>query len=365
MNTGLPVKQRFHAAVDEFNIIEHSMEIEGSPDSYHQRLNVLLNEFLLIKRMVHHLDLYSDNEVLEEISTSYLPYLALDYYIACTENRIHVSFLSLSEQHTQRTQSKLEQVSTTKKRFESFIEGLLLFGSILTDEECQEFSGTKLADAQTASSSDTLPTNPYARREAKIRGFKRRKQLEAYVKANSEKYQNLEAKDGATDEELREYYKEELHLFALNTIDHLHTLRLEIQLLKEQALQPLLHQEAIGSKAIDPQKLFSRVEEVPGKVKAIGELIGPKGKILQPFVITKNRTDFKKSVFGTGQTLPSMSVDEYLDYELLHGKLLSQNEHMMDDEGSATSADELEARAWDDWKDDNPKGSGNMRSNIG
>lgn len=338
------------------------MEIEGSPDLYHQRLNKLLNEFLLIKRMVHHLDLYSENESLEEISTSYLPYLALDYYLACTENRIQVSCSPLSEHDTQSTQSKLEQVSTTIKSFESFIEGLLLFGSILTDEERQEVSGTTL---EGASSGDPLPTNPYARREAKIRGFKRRKQLEAYVKARTEKFQNSRAKDVATDEELREYYKEELHLFALNTIDHLHTLRLEIQLLKERLLQPLLHQGAVESKATESQKLISRVEEVPGKVKAIGEIIGPKGRILQPFIITKNRTDFKKSVFGTGQTLPSMSVDEYLDYELLHGKLLSQNQQLMDDEESATSADELEARAWDDWKDDNPKGSGNMRSNIG
>lgn len=67
-----------------------------------------------------------------------------------------------------------------------------------------------------------------------------------------------------------------------------------------------------------------------------------------------------------------MTVEEYLDYELANGKMLKDevkdnNPANKDDNDSDTedSEAEEEKRRWDDWKDENPKGAGNMKANIG
>ncbi|CAI5759278.1 unnamed protein product [Candida verbasci] len=116
----------------------------------------------------------------------------------------------------------------------------------------------------------------------------------------------------------------------------------------------------------DPTGFTTRLESRPGLNSGkISDFLSKQGKILKPFTIT-NKQDLQKKVFGTGQMLPSMTVEEYLDYELANGKMMKeeqpQAEKFSEDEDSD---DELEKRRWDDWKDENPKGSGNMGANIG
>ena len=70
----------------------------------------------------------------------------------------------------------------------------------------------------------------------------------------------------------------------------------------------------------DDYGFTTKLESIPKISYQVSDLINKQGKILQPFTITSQRQKLKEKVFGTGQILPSMTVEEYLDYELANGK---------------------------------------------
>lgn len=357
MSSDLSVKERFKAAVQNFRSLENQQNHSNEKYAIREALKELEAEFVLIKRMVNHLDLFDKGESFEEISTAYIPYLALDYFIACVEMEMNGHYSLLNGNDNLGRQKKLAHLSQAKKSYQSYLETLEFHGSILSKDDSSEFW-----DAFTKKHEST--TSPHEERHVKIRRFRRRKQLETQIEVQSKKLEGQEL-ETQSEEDLRMLYKTELCLFALHSSENLILIQLESLLLETQYDDGLKTHFKPNPKESNSRDIHSRVEVIPGKKKAISDIIGPKGKILQPFVITKNKAELRKSVFGTGQTLPSMTVDEYLDYELLHGKLLSADEKRRGELSSEDSDDELEARVWDDWKDDHPKGSGNMGSNIG
>lgn len=357
MSSTLNVKQRFKNAKDQFQDLER-FQMPGN-----QTQRQLKDEFLTIESMVSRLDLFSENELLHEISTSYIPYIGLEYYIACLEMMLSADIINLNESN--QFHGKRKSLSDAEKRFERFLESLLLFGLILSKEETEVVESVLSRKLQ-GFDGGVLPDDPQRRRAAKIKAFKMRKHLEERISTRVE-YTDL-GKGGyiAHEEETRELYVDELRLLALRTLEHLNLIYLEMLVLEAATTDSDFDYRHYHPENKNEEKKELRLEQVPGKKTPIDQVLGPKGKILQPFTITKNRSDLKRSVYGTGQTLPSMSVEEYLEYELQHGKLLKGNDQpSTDNEDSENSENELEARIWDDWKDDNPKGSGNMKSNVG
>ncbi|PVH16127.1 uncharacterized protein CXQ87_003991 [Candidozyma duobushaemuli] len=357
MSSDLSVKERFKAAVNNLKSLQDQQNLPNENNAILDALNKLKAEFLLIKRMVNHLDLFDKSESFEEISTAYIPYLALEYFIACVEMEMNGHYSPSNGNDNLGRQKKLDHLSSAKKGYQSYLETLDFHGSILSEDDIPDFWDKFKKNHESTA-------NPHEQRQAKIKRFRRRKQLEAQIEVQSEKLEGLDL-ESQSEEDLRMLYKTELCLFALHSSENLISIQLESSLLETQYDEGLKTHHKSNAKVSNSRDIHSRVEVVPGKKKAISDIIGPKGKILQPFVITKNKAELRKSVFGTGQTLPSMTVDEYLDYELSHGKLLSADDTRRAESSSENSDDELEARAWDDWKDDHPKGSGNMGSNIG
>lgn len=104
---------------------------------------------------------------------------------------------------------------------------------------------------------------------------------------------------------------------------------------------------------------------------ATGPLMDPQGKPLRPFVITNKRTEMMNGVFRPGHSLPTMTIDEYLQQEVERGNVLSggteepKKKEIDDNDEEALNAETIKARNWDDFKDDNPKGSGNRGGRIG
>ncbi|PSK39235.1 hypothetical protein C7M61_001838 [Candidozyma pseudohaemuli] len=357
MSSDLSVKERFKAAAKNLKTLENQQNIPNENNAILEALNELKAEFLLIKRMVNHLDLFDKSESFEEISTAYIPYLALEYFIACVEMELNGHCSLLNGNDNQGRQRKLAHLSFAKKGYQSYLETLEYLGSILSEDDISDIREMLPKNQESTA-------NPHEQRQAKIKRFRRRKQLESQIEVQSEKIEGLDS-ELQSEEDLRMLYKTELCLFALHSSESLILIQLESLLLETQYYEGLKNHHKPNPKVSNSRDIHSKVEVVPGKNKAISDIIGPRGKILQPFVITKNKAELRKSVFGTGQTLPSMTVDEYLDYELLHGKLLSTDDTRRSELSSEDSDDELEARYWDDWKDDHPKGSGNMGSNIG
>lgn len=96
-----------------------------------------------------------------------------------------------------------------------------------------------------------------------------------------------------------------------------------------------------------------------------GPLLNNKGKPMQPFTLLDRRSQLQQGVFRPGHNLPSMTIDEYLEEEKRRGNIVQGGEQSgvqpEIDEDDMDKADEetMKARAWDEFVEANPKGSGN------
>lgn len=95
-----------------------------------------------------------------------------------------------------------------------------------------------------------------------------------------------------------------------------------------------------------------------------GPLLSKTGKPLQPFTLTDRRTELQNGVFRPEHNLPTMTIDEYLEEERRRGGIIEggNNDQPQEiDEDDIAKADEetMKARAWDEFTEDNPRGSGN------
>lgn len=87
---------------------------------------------------------------------------------------------------------------------------------------------------------------------------------------------------------------------------------------------------------------------------------------MQPFTLLDRRTQLQQGVFRSGHNLPTMTIDEYLEEEKRRGNVIEGGGEKSGmkpevDEDDMDLADEetMKARAWDEYKEANPRGSGN------
>lgn len=86
---------------------------------------------------------------------------------------------------------------------------------------------------------------------------------------------------------------------------------------------------------------------------------------MQPFTLLDRRTQLQQGVFKPSHNLPTMTIDEYLEEEKRQGNVVQGGEQSgiqpEVDEDDLDIADEetMKARAWDEYKEANPRGSGN------
>ena len=97
-----------------------------------------------------------------------------------------------------------------------------------------------------------------------------------------------------------------------------------------------------------------------------GPLLNSSGKPLQPFTLTDKRTKLRQDVFKPGHSLPTMSIDDYLEEERRRGGIIdgggNANElqpELDEDNLEQVDAATMKAREWDEFVEANPKGAGN------
>lgn len=96
-----------------------------------------------------------------------------------------------------------------------------------------------------------------------------------------------------------------------------------------------------------------------------GALLSKDGKPLQPFILTSRRSQLQQGVFRPGHNLPTRTIEDYLEEEKRRGGIIQgagqQGTDREIDEDDLSKADEetMKARAWDEFKEENPRGSGN------
>lgn len=96
-----------------------------------------------------------------------------------------------------------------------------------------------------------------------------------------------------------------------------------------------------------------------------GPVLSKEGKPLQPFTLLDRRTQLQQGVFRPSHNLPTMTIDEYLEEEKKRGNIIEGGDESaaqgVVDEDDMDKADEetMKARAWDEFTEANPRGSGN------
>ena len=102
-----------------------------------------------------------------------------------------------------------------------------------------------------------------------------------------------------------------------------------------------------------------------------GPILNSRGRPLRPFTLLDNRQRLQQGVFRPDHNLPTMTIDEYLEEEKKRGGMIQGGgEQALSgpsvDEDNHFQADEatMKARQWDEYVEDNPRGSGNTM-NLG
>lgn len=269
---------------------------------------------------LYHSPLYSTllsvNESLEDLSTATLPYLALPYYLA---------HLYDEGNHTTDKEVRLGTLHEAKTLYARFI-------SLAEQYEVVEKGGRK----PTTSIPDS--DDPTRIRHAKVQRFKYIKELEQQTSIN------VLIKEHADEELLRQQRVLFLRLLVAKAEDALELVESELQLLLGKG------EEGEHRFSTTPPQHSSKVS-----------------KVTRPFVLTRTRTDMASTVFRPGHTLPTMTIDEYLELEHKHGNIKSQSSnrdtHQELQEGE--EQEEMERQKLiqrDAWFDEHRRGEGNTHN---
>ncbi|KAL4937414.1 hypothetical protein BDV06DRAFT_73843 [Aspergillus oleicola] len=324
---------------------------DSNSDAYRSDVSATIAKFEECQRLVGALSMFSSNELLEDLSTNDLPYLTVDYHIAELLQR---SYTTDREATLQRALGQYEKYlarlddyellnKTNKKLYERYVSNPSLF------------SLTQTNDAAT-------------RRDVKITRFREEKELKAKLEYYTENQQELQS----DDDEIRNLYLAELNLYTHQTFQSLDLLSQELTMLSTirkipPKPEPSHELDNRGrNKEMNKEKYSERLDPPMSQLLQggkFGPILSKDGKPMQPFTILDRRTQLRDGVFRSGHNLPTMTIEEYLEEEHRQGNVLKggEPEPVEVDEDDLEKADEetMKARAWDEYREANPKGSGN------
>lgn len=346
------IKQLFRESVIGYTNLQESPVLDK--ERHEEQLQVLLTRFRSIYNVIESSSIFSKNELLEDISTDYLPLLSVDYYIAS----LHLLAAPPTKEEKETEKNlRVPALEASQQILFELLKKFSLLGSILSPMQESLLSLESKADPVEV---PFFSSDPASRRSQKIENYKAEKALRQKLQILDEFQKDTFDSNALSnlDEELvRQIYTDELKLISIHIFRDLELIGSELKVLRSK--------DFTSTNMNDDSRVKRSHNFQPGKSK-FSDLVSRQGKILRPFTIKSLRQDLHDKVYGTGQVLPSLTVEEFLDYELANGKLGAESTpatHSSEEEDD--SDEEFRKRAWDDWKDDNPKGSGNMKANIG
>lgn len=352
------LKSIFADAEEKRHALENTYEA-ASP-RYKDDLSAAIDDYLECLQLISKLSIFSPNESVEDISTSDLPYLLVNFHLAELTQKI-----SAASPHERRT--VLDRARDAYERFLHVLDSYALLAPPYA----------KLLESYTddpAAFSTVSASDPSARRNAKISNFKAEKELRQKLDFLRRRPEYLE--DGGGDEEAaREVHLAHVGYCAHMTFQALEGLNRETEILA-QAPVPLLPQtssveedERRRADSMREEGFSTRLDQPLrrlGSLNASGPLLAKDGKPLQPFTLLSNRQEMQRGVFRPSHNLPTMTIDEYLDEERRRGGIIEGGGEASgrlpepdEDNYEKADAETMKAREWDEFTEANPKGSGN------
>ncbi|KPM36427.1 hypothetical protein AK830_g10155 [Neonectria ditissima] len=335
------LKSLFQAAEDKRRALETSFQ--ATSPAYRVELDAALDLYARARDQLGRLAIFSPNEGAEDIATTDLPYMLLDFYTAELVQK--TPSLKLDERA-----DVLASARAAYDRFLALADGYSLVPPPY-DRLLERYRDHPEVFAVVAT------TDPAARRDGKIANYKAEKQLKDRLEALRRNPRYL---DHGDEELVRELYLTHVTFAVHSTFQALDSLNREFDILARAPPQ-LPTSAGDSSKPDDDDSRLDQPMRRP--LGGGGPLLSSQGKPLQPFTLVGSRTDLARGVFRSGHNLPTMSIDEYLEEEKRQGNILQGGveEKPVVDEDDMEEADRAtyKARAWDEFTDHNPKGAGN------
>ncbi|XP_070174930.1 immunoglobulin-binding protein 1-like isoform X2 [Littorina saxatilis] len=308
--------------------------------------------------MVNQLQLFSDNEEIEEVSSNEVKYMLLPALLAYFHNlNTHAS--------------RLETVVKAKSHYKDFLKMCKSYkvSSVhipLDVEDDEESESSAVVPASNPSAMDMQVMG--LQRNSKIERFKQNKEYDSRLK---ELLAAVE-KDTVDDEVKREFYLTQIKRWINTALDEIESLNMEIQILQHMAA---MKKQGKGASS-------------GGSDGAKGAKPTPK-KAFRPFILTKDA--IQKKVFGLGYPgVPTMTIEEFYAEKVqdgtfsipnsgpasgsLQGRASDPDADAREMEGEDAQREKREeeddadllqgARNMDAYKDDHRRGWGN-RHNMG
>ena len=325
-------------------------------DTYQENLAAAISSYEASLKLVSQLSLFSPNESLEDITNSDLEYLLINHHIA-----------SLIEKITRGVRK--ENLLAARNRYERFMR-LLDSYDVLAKGDAKLWE--RYLEEPDRFSTAAGAADATAKRNAKIARFKAEKELKQkleYLRRNPTALAN-------DDDALREVHLTHIALCVHDTFQALEGIALELQML---AMAPPTPPPSSTQDVPDARERtaskdgYSERLDIHSLLSASnkGPLLSKEGKPLRPFTLLDKRTQLQQGVFRPDHNLPTMSIDEYLEEERRRGGIIEGGGEKSgirpepeEDDLDKVDAEIEKQRRWDDWKDENPRGSGNTM-NLG
>lgn len=334
--------------------------LENTPDtrspSYITNLDSTIALYNRVLEQISAVSLFSDNEGIEDVATAELPFLLAGFHLA--------ELLQKLPRFEPRERREL--LRRTRGVYESFL-GLLDSYGLVTGRYAALLERYK--DDHEGFGIVSQGADPTVKRNSKIQAFKAEKALKDRLETLRTDPRYLENGD---EELVRETYLANVAFCIHMTFNALDGMNREIEILKlapenpeEERRKEEDQREQEREKDQDSTwRLDQRIGGLGGG--SGGPILSKSGKPLQPFTLVgaNSRKDMTRNVFRPGHNLPTMSIDEYLEEEKRRGNIIEgggeQPKPAVDeDDMDWVDRETYKAREWDEFKDHNPKGSGN------
>lgn len=325
--------------------------------------------------------IFSSNETLEDLSTSSIPLLVLEHHLAMALTQVPMSPTGIvgRHEHLQRALDLWCVFYRTMERLE-----------MLSAAQAKDFQILEDLSANDNNISETARMAPATtNRDAKIARFQAKKQVQQEqerLKAMTERRNRLgisenETLDGYDDESLqREIALKGLEIYTQDAIEEWTGVIRELPMIARMVQQ---QQEMQGDDRYrNGQDADTRRRPDPASTPP-----------LQLTHITKDastgqiqirRDTARNQVFRRGWNQPTMTIEELAEREIADAMAREERQQMaqaqqqeaprryeqlvkdgMEDRADLVDASADLDRKWDDWKDENPRGSGNKRGDVG
>nr|XP_030128327.3 immunoglobulin-binding protein 1 isoform X2 [Taeniopygia guttata] len=315
--------------------LEASTEPSSGAPAVQDKVRQGLEALQRAAAMVEQLELFSENEELEEIPSADLKFMLLPALLGA---------LTL----------KQVELSRRKEHLENAREHFLRFLKLCRSYGLGSFQLPPGTSGEEQSRSPSAPRDPSQpdlvamamSRTAKIERYKQKKELENKLASMSSSVES-----GTADEDqIREFYILQIQKWIGTSLEEIESIDQELVILKSR----------------------DAARQAPAGPRGPSR---PARALVKPFILTRDAAQAR--VFGAGYPgLPTMTVDDWYEQRRRQGIVstpqrvpgASDEEMQKQQQETAEEEDDEEAlrkaRDWDDWKDTHPRGYGN-RHNMG